>query len=136
MGCKDYFEKCLGRILLYRFEREQYFEMTQMLNKGGEWEGKNMGDVYGAEHLCRLFGRYNSRPLACISRSVQVTNVSLWSVSLPELIAQTNMDGQSISKLKDEIAKLTSWLGKNSDRFFTAEYEDAGPEYTEKTRGS
>lgn len=56
MGCKDYFEKCVGRILLYRFEREQYFEMTQMLNKGGEWEGKNMGDVYGAEHLCRLFG--------------------------------------------------------------------------------
>ena len=65
VGCKDYFEKCLGRILLYRFEREQYFEMTQMLNKGGKWEGKNMGDVYGAEHLCRLFGEcpFSTSPL-------------------------------------------------------------------------
>ncbi|KAK4696630.1 hypothetical protein P7C71_g1322, partial [Lecanoromycetidae sp. Uapishka_2] len=53
-----------------------------------------------------------------------------------DLLEETNMDGQSVSKLKEEIAKLTSWLGKNSDRFFTAKYEDAGPEYTEKTRGS
>jgi len=46
------------------------------------------------------------------------------------------MDGQSVSKLKDEIARLTSWLGKNSNRFFTAEYEAASQEYTQKTSGS
>ena len=55
-GVKEYFEKCVGRILLYRFEREQYFEMVKMVEVGREWEGKGMGDVYGAEHLCRLFG--------------------------------------------------------------------------------
>ncbi|KAL2059372.1 hypothetical protein ABVK25_000665 [Lepraria finkii] len=111
-GCKDYFEKCIGRILLYRFERQQYAEVRKLWEEGrGEWEGKNAGDVYGAEHLCRLF------------------------VSLPELIAQTNMDSQSVSKLHEEIQKLTSWLGKNSNRFFTAEYETASNDYVEMVRG-
>ncbi|MCJ1428593.1 Esa1p-associated factor, partial [Sticta canariensis] len=110
-GVREYFEKCLGRILLYRFEREQFFEIRQMWEHGvGEWEGKGAGDVYGAEHLCRLF------------------------VSMPELIAQTNMDQQSVNRLREELAKLTQWLGKNSARFFTTEYETASAEYIEKAR--
>ena len=48
-------------------------------------------------------------------------------VSLPELIAQTNMDQQSVSKLRDELAKMTGWLSKNADRWFTAEYESPSP---------
>ena len=56
--------------------------------------------------------------------------------SLPELIAQTNMDTQSVNRLREELAKITSWLGKNSARFFTAEYEAATPEYIEKARGA
>ena len=57
-GVKDYFENALGRILLYRFEREQYHEVRQLWEGavGGEWEGKGPGDVYGAEHMARLFG--------------------------------------------------------------------------------
>ena len=62
-GCKEYFEKCVGRILLYRFERQQYHEVRKLWEEGkGEWEGKNAGDVYGAEHLCRLFGIYIPSP--------------------------------------------------------------------------
>jgi len=58
-GVKEYFDKCLGRILLYRFEREQFFEIRRLWEGGrGEWEGKGPGDVYGAEHLCRLFGMF------------------------------------------------------------------------------
>lgn len=58
-GVKEYFAKCLGRILLYRFEREQFFEVRQLWESGvTEWEGKGPGDVYGAEHLCRLFGKH------------------------------------------------------------------------------
>ena len=56
-GLKEYFEKCVGRILLYRFERQQYLEVYNAVQAGtGEYEGKGMGDIYGAEHLCRLFG--------------------------------------------------------------------------------
>ena len=128
-GCKEYFEKCVGRILLYRFERQQYHEVRKLWEEGkGEWEGKNAGDVYGAEHLCRLFGMY-ILPITQILLTQQ-------SVSLPELIAQTNMDHQSVSKLRDEMAKLTQWLGKNSNRFFTAEYETASQDYVEKSKGS
>ncbi|KAL9629862.1 MAG: hypothetical protein Q9164_006685, partial [Protoblastenia rupestris] len=46
MGMKDYFEACLGRILLYRFERQQYLNVKKDMDKGvEEFEGKKgMGD--------------------------------------------------------------------------------------------
>lgn len=57
-GLKEYFERCVGRILLYRFERQQYLEVYNAVQAGtGEYEGKSMGDIYGAEHLSRLFGK-------------------------------------------------------------------------------
>jgi hypothetical protein len=57
-GVREYFDKCIGRILLYRFEREQFFEIRSLTWEGSQkqWEGKGPADVYGAEHLCRLFG--------------------------------------------------------------------------------
>lgn len=55
-GIKEYFAKCLGKILLYKLEREQYFEMRACWEGCIlEWEGKGPGDIYGAEHLIRLF---------------------------------------------------------------------------------
>ncbi len=51
-GIKQYFERALGKLLLYRFERLQYVE----LNEKDETKGKNVCDIYGAEHLLRLFG--------------------------------------------------------------------------------
>ena len=55
-GVRDYFDKCLGRILLYRFERDQYFDVRPLWADGTSELYKSPGDVYGAEHLCRLFG--------------------------------------------------------------------------------
>lgn len=60
-GIKEYFNRSLGRILLYRFERPQFQEIHSQLNKGtGDLTGKSVSDVYGVEHLCRLFGSLNS----------------------------------------------------------------------------
>lgn len=74
-GVKEYFEKCLGRILLYRFEREQFFEIRQLWEAGkGEWDGKGPGDVYGAEHLCRLFGTSHPPTICFLSESPPCTN--------------------------------------------------------------
>ena len=56
--------------------------------------------------------------------------------TLPELIAQTNMDAQSVKKLKEEVQSLTSWMGKNSTRFITQPYEPATPEYIEAVKGN
>ncbi|CZS87985.1 hypothetical protein WAI453_000374 [Rhynchosporium graminicola] len=110
-GLREYFEKTLGRILLYRFERSQYIEVRDGFNKStGELAGKSVSDTYGAEHLCRLI------------------------VTLPELIAQTNMDTQSANRLREELTKFTIWIGRNVSKYFVSEYETPGPEYAEKAR--
>lgn len=54
---------------------------------------------------------------------------------MPELIAQTNMDQQSVNRLREELSKMTTWLGKNSQRFFLGQYENASQEYIDKARG-
>ncbi|KAL5001949.1 chromatin modification-related protein eaf3 [Aspergillus recurvatus] len=109
MGIRDYFDKSLDKILLYRFEREQY----RVLRKKWESETADKGplDIYGAEHLTRLFA------------------------TMPELIAQTNMDLQSTNRLREELSKFTIWLSKNSNNYFATRYVTASNEYIEKSRG-
>lgn len=67
-GMREYFNKSLGRLLLYRFERPQWQDIYSQLNKGhGDLSGKQPVDVYGVEHLCRLFGML-AVPQICSTR--------------------------------------------------------------------
>ncbi|KAI1067031.1 hypothetical protein LB506_004161 [Fusarium annulatum] len=110
-GFREYFEKALSRILLYRFERHQYMDIRKLWeNTEANPEITNVCDVYGAEHLARLI------------------------VSLPELLAQTNMDQQSVSRLREEIGKFNVWLGRNCETYFVNEYETPSQEYIDKAR--
>jgi mortality factor 4-like protein 1 len=52
-GLKLYFNRALGAMLLYRFERQQYTDLRKKFPK------KEMSDIYGAEHLLRIFGKYH-----------------------------------------------------------------------------
>lgn len=64
-GLKEYFNKALGRLLLYRFEREQLHDIhTQMEDVNSDLTGKAFCDIYGGEHLLRLFGK------TCLSLSI------------------------------------------------------------------
>ncbi|KAK4555483.1 Esa1p-associated factor [Recurvomyces mirabilis] len=111
-GVKEYFNKSLGRILLYRFERQQFYEMHKAVEAGhGEHAGKTLADVYGCEHLLRLF------------------------VSMPDLIAHTNMDAQSVSRLREELHKMTSWLSKRLETYLSNEYQHAGQDYVDSAKG-
>lgn len=57
-GVREYFNKALGRVLLYRFERGQFYEVLKQVESGhGEHAGKQLTDMYGCEHLLRLFGK-------------------------------------------------------------------------------
>lgn len=62
--------------------------------------------------------------------------LTTFKVSLPELIAQTNMDLQSVNRLREELHKLTIWLGKeaNMQTYFVSEYETPGNAYIEKAK--
>ena len=57
-------------------------------------------------------------------------------VTLPELIAQTNMDQQSVNRLREELLKMTNWLAKNATTYFVKEYETPSQSYIEKARGN
>ncbi|KAL2315220.1 Chromatin modification-related protein eaf3 [Schizosaccharomyces pombe] len=98
-GLVIYFNKCLGNMLLYRFERQQYLEIRR------QYPDTEMCDLYGVEHLIRLF------------------------VSLPELIDRTNMDSQSIECLLNYIEEFLKYLVLHKDEYFIKEYQNAPPNY-------
>ncbi|KAK9367864.1 MRG-domain-containing protein [Lipomyces kononenkoae] len=104
-GLQLYFDKSLGSILLYRFERQQYLEVT----RGNP--GKVPSEIYGAEHLVRLF------------------------VSLPGLLSHTHMDQQSINVLKSHIEELLRFLAKNQKTYFVESYINSTPAYEAISRG-
>lgn len=70
-GLKRYFDATLGTMLLYRQERQQYADYVK------RHPHAQMCDVYGAEHLLRLF------------------------VQMPQLIVHTQMDADSVVVLRD-----------------------------------
>lgn len=54
-GLKTYFERALGTLLLFRFERAQHAALIANMESGAE-RAKPMSEIYGPEHLLRLFG--------------------------------------------------------------------------------
>ncbi|EAU81662.2 hypothetical protein CC1G_02678 [Coprinopsis cinerea okayama7 len=85
-GIQVYFDKSLGSNLLYRFERPQYSEIRKKYWTGqqvvvGVTE-KEMSEIYGGEHLLRMI------------------------VSLPQMIAQTSLDPESVSLIRDYVNEL------------------------------
>ncbi|KAI9482503.1 MRG-domain-containing protein [Zychaea mexicana] len=74
-GVKLYFDKSLGTSLLYNAERKQFEEEVQAAHK-------TPSDVYGIEHLLRLF------------------------VNMPTLMSQSNVDPETLSLLKGSFFDL------------------------------
>ncbi|KXS11602.1 MRG-domain-containing protein [Gonapodya prolifera JEL478] len=102
-GVKLYFDRSLGNVLLYRFERAQY---QDLLAKN---QGKEMSDIYGAEHLLRLF------------------------VQMPSFIAHTNMDIDATNLLRQYLEDILKWMAKNMKKIFVTEYDNVPPEYEIRT---
>lgn len=105
-GIRLYFDRSLGNILLYRFERQQYLDIRRQHPK------KEASEIYGAEHLIRLF------------------------VTMPELVAHTNMDQQSVDVLRGHIESILRYLAKRKDECFVDTYQNASPSYEGLSRGS
>jgi mortality factor 4-like protein 1 len=57
---------------------------------------------------------------------------------MPELIAQTNMDAQSVGRLREELIQMLTWLAKDpqTNTFFSSVYESPGQAYIDKVKSS
>lgn len=115
-GLKVYFDKCLGNVLLYRFERSQYVEMKE------RFPDLAPSDIYGAEHLLRLFGMI----------LLNLSNI----VQLPTLIAHTAMDQETITTLKDHFALLLKYLTEHEAELFSVSYDNASAAYLDQQKVS
>ncbi|KAJ2727002.1 Esa1p-associated factor [Coemansia sp. Benny D115] len=104
-GLKVYFDKALGNVLLYRFERYQYKQMCE------RFPDKTPCEIYGAEHLLRLF------------------------VQLPGLIAHTNMDDDAVQLLKEHLGDILKYMHRSMKMLFAEEYENASPAYVAMSKG-
>jgi hypothetical protein len=102
-GIQKYFDAALGSLLLYRFERIQYAEAIK------SFAGKRMSEVYGAEHLLRLFGTHHTALLRYfadrLGRRVSDASSSLsWArtAQLPELVAEAGIDEEGRLYIKEK----------------------------------
>ncbi|SAM04882.1 hypothetical protein [Absidia glauca] len=105
-GLCMYFNKALGTMLLYQFERQQYSDLRR------KHHNKDMTDIYGVEHLLRLY------------------------VQLPTLIAHTAMDETTISVLTDHLGDILKYIHKMRKQLFVSEYQNASPSYVSIVNGN
>lgn len=118
-GIKVYFEKALGNILLYRFERPQYQDIIRTETT------KPVTQIYGAEHLLRLFGARQSARF-CAGQAVFFSSCFFPSVQFPSLIAHTNMDQDNVNILREYFTDFLKFLAKNKKEFFLSSYGGSG----------
>ncbi|KAI0320407.1 MRG-domain-containing protein [Amylostereum chailletii] len=112
-GLQVYFDRALGNSLLYRFERPQYADVRKQYITGQKviiGQEKQMSQIYGAEHLLRMI------------------------VSLPQMVAGSTMDPESVGLLRDYVIALLDWMVENRDRLFQKEYETSSLQYQNISR--
>ncbi|KAJ3576986.1 hypothetical protein NP233_g20 [Leucocoprinus birnbaumii] len=112
-GLTCYFDRSLGANLLYRFERPQYAAVRKQYIAGSHvivGTEKDMSQIYGAEHLLRMI------------------------VSLPQMIAFSTLDAESIFLIRDYVNELLKWMELERERLFLAEYPAANLNYQNVSR--
>lgn len=112
-GLRRFFNGGLSILLLYRFERPQYEELmaNQPKAKGDDDEGEGgVCDIYGAEHLARLF------------------------VKLPEILAHTNLDAKEMTTIQSKFTDFLKWFARNPANFCLDKYINTDTDYNQRVR--
>ncbi|RLN91297.1 hypothetical protein BBJ28_00018273 [Nothophytophthora sp. Chile5] len=134
-GVQSYFDRALSSILLYRMERRQYQEIRQ---KHGE--DTPLSQIYGAEHLIRLFGSFSS---CCVCWKGNEEKLTLWfcmvccaAVRLPILMASAHFPPRELNQIQARLNDFLKFVQKNSAAWFVTEYEAVTDKYVEQTSAS
>ncbi|RLN81970.1 hypothetical protein BBJ28_00014376 [Nothophytophthora sp. Chile5] len=134
-GVQSYFDRALSSILLYRMERRQYQEIRQ---KHGE--DTPLSQIYGAEHLIRLFGSFSSCLFCWKGNGEKLT---LWfcmvccaAVRLPILMASAHFPPRELNQIQARLNDFLKFVQKNSAAWFVTEYEAVTDKYVEQTTAS
>lgn len=112
-GLQVYFDRSLGANLLYRFERPQYAEIRKQYVTGPKvqvGQEKDMSAIYGAEHLLRML------------------------VSLPQMVASSTMDTESVGLVRDYVNELLMFMMNDRSRLFLTQYESSSLQYQNISR--
>ena len=105
-GLQTYFDRALGANLLYRFERPQYAEIRKKYVTGPTvqvGQEKEMSAIYGAEHFLRMLGSFYRLHIAFV-------RLMIWVVSMPQMVASSSMDGESVGLLRDYVNELLQYV--------------------------
>jgi len=101
-GINEYFNVMLGSQLLYKFERTQYSDIIKE-------NGKPLCEIYGCEHLLRLF------------------------VKMGSFLSYSCLDEPSMEFVATHIHDFLEFMNKYSEDLFAAEYENSTPDYQRRT---
>lgn len=104
-GINEYFNVMVGSQLLYKFERTQYSDLLK------EHPNKPLCEIYGCEHLLRLF------------------------VKLGNFLSYSCLDEPSMEFVVNHIHDFLEFMSKNCEDLFVAEYENSTPDYQRRTSG-
>jgi len=85
LGLRNYFDRALPKTLLYRHERSQWTAVKRLK--------KSPSQVYGAEHLLRLY------------------------VKLPNLLAEVILSTSELNQAQSKFVELLNYIQKNSETF-------------------
>lgn len=106
-GLKQLFDRALPTVLLYRFERPQFLEVTKLSDVASTTAPSQ---IYGAEHLLRLF------------------------VKLPSILMSSNIGRPEREVLQSRINEFLRWLQGRQD-CFTDAYLPTDKEYRKQVAG-
>lgn len=104
---QTYFDAALSKILLYRFERQQYIDTFKNTSTESPMAPSA---VYGAEHLLRLL------------------------IKLPYLLESTAVSKEKMQAIAEKVNELAKYIQKNGRLLLLTEYEPASAEYISRTQ--
>lgn len=104
-GLKEYFNRCLPKLLLYRLERIQYDAMSAI-----HVDGAAPSSIYGAEHLLRLF------------------------IKLPQLLGRLHLAPDASEPLQIRLNEVLKFLAARKT-VFNAEYFHPDESYMREYNG-